>query len=77
MIKEIKIDDIPGRKIIRDTIIPQIDEFQKSDWPACEVEIGKYKSVDSAKAAWNKAVTACHYAIDVITRQGRLFLIKR
>ena len=77
MIKEIKIEDIPGRKIIRDTIIPQIEDFMKSDWNACEVEIGKYKSAASAKSAWNKAIKACHYAIDAVTRQERLFLIKR
>lgn len=77
MIKEIKIEDIPGRKSIRDTIIPQIDEFHKSDWKACEVEIGKYKSVDSAKGAWSKAIKSSHYDIEAVTRQGRLFLIKR
>lgn len=76
MIKKIKIEDIPGLRKPREGVISQIEEFYKSDWPACEVESHGYKTANSARNAWRKAVESTHLGITVITRADRVFMIR-
>lgn len=76
MIKKIEMEDIPGTRKPKENVMAQVEEFYKSDWPACEIEAHGYKNANTARNAWRKAVKATHYGITVITRENRVFMIR-
>lgn len=77
MINKIEISDIPGRKCnFNNAIEQEIRDFHGSDWDACEVDIGKYKTAHSATAAYRNAITRMRVNVIAIERGGRLFLVR-
>lgn len=76
MITEISPNDIPGRRYKDCKLQKDIMQFVNSDWPACEVDIQNYKTVNSARIAYSKSVKRLNVNVDTITRNGRLFLVK-
>ena len=77
MITEIKTNDIPGRACsFNNDVMRDIMDFHKSEWDACEVNIGKYKNVHSAVHSYNQAIKRLNVGVLAITRSDRLFLIR-
>ena len=77
MIKKVELNDVPGRATSWNTQIEaDLKSFMESDWPACEVGTEKYKSVNSARNAYDKAIKRLNMKVDALTRNGRLFLVK-
>lgn len=77
MITQIELKDIPGRNChFNNAISQEILQFHGSDWPAAEVNIGKYKNSHSACAAYCKAIDTLKVNIIATEREGRLFLLK-
>ena len=78
MITKIEEKEIPGRAChFNNQVTQDVLDFHKSDWPACEVNIGKYKSVHSAQAAYRQAIKNANVGIIAIERSGRLFLLRK
>lgn len=77
MINKIELGEIPGRCCNYNNAVSQdVLDFHKSEWSACEVNIGKYKNCHSAFAAYKEAVKRLKVGVKVTERKGRLFLIK-
>lgn len=77
MITKAEMKDIPGRVCPRNNEVTRdVLEFHKSDWDACEVNIEKYKSVQSACGAYRDAIKKAKVGVVAIQRKGRLFLIR-
>lgn len=77
MITKVEITDIPGRRVnYNNTVSQEVMQFHKSDWPACEVNISKYKGAHSATAAYREAIKRLHVNVIAIERGNRLFLVR-
>lgn len=77
MITEIKTNDIPGRACsYNNDVMRDIMDFHKSEWDACEVNIGKYKHVRSAMCSYKQAIRRLNVGVIAISRSDRLFLIR-
>lgn len=78
MITKIEINEIPGRCCrINNQVTQEVLDFHNSDWPACEVSIGKYKTIHSAQAAYRQAIKKANVGVTAIEREGRLFLLRK
>lgn len=78
MITPIEVKDIPGRSCnFNNAVSQEVLEFHNSDWPACEVNTGKYKTTHSAYAAYKEAVKRLNVGVLVMERSGRLFLLRK
>lgn len=76
MIKPVNMQDIPGRGFKEGKIQADLLQFASSEWPAAEVEAGDYASTASAACAYRKTAERLRVAVTVVTRKGRLFLVK-
>ena len=77
MITEINIKDIPGRACgYNNEVTREVMEFHKSEWAACEVSTGKYKTCHSAYAAYKEAIKKARVNVIVFERSGRLFMVR-
>lgn len=78
MITEINIDDIPNpaRKGRSKTVMRDIESFLASDMKCAEICTDGYKSWKSAYCTYKTVIYRMGCAVNVITRNGRLFLIK-
>lgn len=77
MIRKVEVKDIPGRACGFNNMVSQeVMEFHNSDWDACEVNIGKYKSSHSATAAYRTAIERLKVNVIALERNGRLFLVR-
>ena len=77
MIRQIDINEIPGRAChFNNEVTREILDFYKSEWSAAEVDVGKYKSVHSAVAAYRKAIKDSKVNVVAFERSGRVFLVR-
>lgn len=77
MISKIEVKDIPGRACgYNNAVTQEVLEFHNSDWDACEVNIGKYKSCHSACAAYREAIKRTSVNVIAFERDGRLFMAR-
>lgn len=77
MISKIEVKDIPGRACgYNNAVTQEVLEFYNSDWAACEVNIGKYKTCHSACAAYRTAISKANVNVIAFERDGRLFMAK-
>lgn len=74
MIKPIEINEIPN--IYRGHIMDDIDKFMNSDAEACEVFGGEKQSAESLQAGYCSAAKRSGYAVKVMRRNNRVFLVK-
>ncbi len=78
MISKIEVKDIPGRACgYNNMVTTEVMEFYNSDWDACEVNIGKYKNINSACMAYRDAIKKARVGVFATVRCGRLFLIRK
>lgn len=78
MITKIEPKDIPGRACrYNHQVMQEVEEFTKSGWDACEVNIRKYKTSHSAFAAYKQAIVRLNASVIVFERSGRLFLVRK
>lgn len=78
MFTEIKLSDIPGRKTkFNNKVAKDVIDFFESTMSAAEVNIAKYKDVASARSSYRQAIKASNVGVAVITRENRLFLIRK
>ena len=75
-IKQIELNDIPGKGFKDCKVQNDLFEFQKSGWPACEVETHGYCNAESARGAYKTAAERLGISVSVVARKGRLFLIR-
>ena len=75
-IKAIELNDIPGMGFKDCKAQADIFEFQKSGWPACEVESHDYSNAESARQAYKAAAERLRIGVTVVSRKNRLFLIR-
>lgn len=77
MITQIELNKIPGY-YAPGTVQKEVLRFHESGWPAAEVSTDGYVSAASCRSAYGKAAGTLHIGtIDVITRKGRVFLIRK
>lgn len=77
MIKQIDINEIHGRACrFNNEVTREVMDFHKSDWSACEVNIGKYKNHHSAVAAYREAIKRANVNVIAFERGGRVFMVK-
>lgn len=78
MINKIERSEIPGRACSYNNMVTaEVLQFHKSDWDACEVNIGKYKNAKSACAAYKAAIKKANVGVVPVMRGDRLFLIRK
>jgi len=78
MFTEIKLSDLPGRKSkFNNEVAKDVMDFFESNMSAAEVNITKYKNAASAKSSYDQAIKASNVGVAVITRENRLFLIRK
>lgn len=78
MITPIEVNEIPGRKAaFNNSVQAEVLEFYNSEWPACEVKTEHYKTVHSACSAYRAAIEATNVGVIAITRNDRLFLVRK
>lgn len=76
MIKEISLRDIPGYYKFG-KVQQEVNTFYQSGWPAAEVDTDGYTSTASCFSAFKKATQNLHLdSVSVISRKGRIFLIR-
>lgn len=73
MIKPIEINEIPS--INRGRYADEIEEFMNSNMEACEVFCDKNRSGESVYAMFWSAIKRNGYAVKVMRRKNRVFLI--
>lgn len=77
MITKVELTDIPGRRVNYNNAVSQeVMQFHESGWPACEVNISKYKGAHSATAAYREAIKRLKVNVIAIERGNRLFLVR-
>ncbi len=78
MYKEINLADIPGKRarLFNNAVKQDVEDFVKSGLVAAEVTITNYKTPESARAAYVKAIKTAHVDVEAMCRAGRLFLIR-
>lgn len=77
MIKEIKANEIPGRKApFNNMVMNEVKEFHENGWEACEVDTAHYKTAHSAYAAYHNAIKRLRVGVIALERNGRLFLVR-
>lgn len=77
MIELINVNDIPGRNIRYLEIMKDIDEFVMSKGDAAEVKFPEGRNVSAVVASYKKAIKNSNYAVRVIQRKGRVFLLRK
>lgn len=76
MIKEISLNEIPGRRYKDCKLQKDIMQFVNSDWSACEVDTSGYTGANSARNAYRKCAMRLNVNVDVLSRSGMVFLVK-
>lgn len=77
MITKVELNDIPRRRVGYNSAVSQeVMQFHKSDWPACEVNISKYKDAHSATGVYREAIKRLKVNVIAIERGNRLFLVR-
>lgn len=75
----INVSDIPGRGKSRDACIVQdeVELFYRSGHEAAEVDVSRFVKVRYAQSAYMTAARKMGLPVTVITRCGRLFLVRK
>ncbi len=78
MIKKIDPNEFDRvvRKAPYTSVMRDIEEFMQMEDKFCEIDATKYKSVFSAASSYRQTVNRLKINIDVISRGGRVFMIK-
>lgn len=74
----ISVNDIPRRGSTRDAciVMDELELFYRSGHEAAEVDVSRFVRVRSAQSAYMTAARKMGLPIKVITRCGRLFLVR-
>lgn len=76
MITKVERIDIPGRRGSKNNDVErEVLTFWESDWPACEVDVKKYKNQISAYSCYRRAVEKLKLNVAVLLRGDRLFMV--
>lgn len=55
-----------------------VEEFIKSGWDACEVDVSRYKNANSANSSIRRAIKEKGYHdIQLVLKEGKIYLVKR
>lgn len=78
MFKEICINEIPKDASRRrnPVVSDEIEKFLDSGFEACELEVGRFKTRNSASTTFRNAVRRGNYPVRVVSRSNRLFLVR-
>lgn len=74
----ISVTDIPRRGSTSDAciVMDELELFYRSGHEAAEVDVSRFKSVRNAHSAYITAAKKMGLPINVITRCGRMFLVR-
>ena len=76
-----KIDPAEFEKVTRKShytsVMRDIDEFQQMPDKFCEIDVSSYKSAASAASSYKQTINRLKTNIDVISRGGRAFMVKK
>lgn len=75
MIKQINIEDIPGR-LKQNYALEDVEEFIRAGMDCCEVVIHERTATESAYSSYSNAVNKLNCRVKVMRRKNRIFLVK-
>lgn len=76
MLTRINLEDVPHSARRNNRLMKELTDFHKSDWPAAEIDVGHYKSVNTAVNAYRESVKKMRLGLTIIQRGDKAYVLR-